>query len=152
HNHYAVLWDGQTQTLYAGTTSTSVLDRIQTLFRETFDRMLEPITAGSLARGLAAPDDPEAPIPGFETHGIIGPSMAAGGPAGGPNAVAGSGDAPSSLDYLGNEFLVWIWHALQNDGETIRLSDGSEATVMLARTLTLDCPRGETGRDHLTDE
>ena len=23
---------------------------------------------------------------------------------------------------------------------------------MLAKTLTLDCPRGETGRDHLTDE
>src|SRR5205823_14003458 len=36
--------------------------------------------------------------------------------------------------------------------ETVRLSDGSEVTVMLAKTLTLDCPRGETGRDQLTDE
>src|SRR5205823_10596816 len=58
----------------------------------------------------------------------------------------------TSLDYLGNEFLVWIWHALQTDGETLKLPDGSDVTVMLAKTLTLDCPRGETGRDHLTDD
>ncbi len=34
----------------------------------------------------------------------------------------------------------------------MRLSDGSDVTVMLAKTLTLDCPRGETGRDQLTDD
>src|SRR6516165_5773704 len=44
HNHYPLLWDGQTQTLYAGTTSSSVLERLQILFRETFDRTLEPVT------------------------------------------------------------------------------------------------------------
>ena len=56
------------------------------------------------------------------------------------------------MDYLGNEFMVWIWHTLQNDGDTITLADGSDVTVMLAKTLTLDCPRGETGRDQLTDD
>ena len=56
------------------------------------------------------------------------------------------------MDYLGNEFMVWVWHTLQNDGDTIALADGSEVTVMLAKTLTLDCPRGETGRDQLTDD
>ena len=75
-----------------------------------------------------------------------------GGTEGEPASVAWSGDDPTSLDYLGNEFLVWIWHVLQNDGETVRLADGSEVTVMLAKTLTLDCPRGETGRDQLTDD
>ena len=50
---YPVLWDGQANALYAGVTSLSVLDRIQTLFRETFDRTLEPITAGSLAQAQA---------------------------------------------------------------------------------------------------
>ena len=29
HNHYPLLWDGQTQTLYAGTASASVLERLQ---------------------------------------------------------------------------------------------------------------------------
>ena len=67
-------------------------------------------------------------------------------------AFAWSDSQADSLDYLGNEFLVWIWHTLQNDGDTVELADGSEVTVMLAKTLTLDCPRGETGRDHLTDD
>ena len=34
----------------------------------------------------------------------------------------------------------------------IKLGDGTEATVMVAKTLTLDCPRGENGRDNLTDD
>src|SRR5205085_4744537 len=41
---------------------------------------------------------------------------------------------------------------LQTQGETLTLPDGSVATVMVAKTLTLDCPRGETGRDCLTTE
>jgi hypothetical protein len=150
HNHYPLLWDGQTQTLYAGTTSTSVLDRLQILFRETFDRTLEPITAGSLARSLSLNG---ADGPGAEPI-ILGasPIASASASAGDAPSVAWTGDDPTSLDYLGNEFLLWIWHALQNDGESVKLADGSEATVMLAKTLTLDCPRGETGRDQLTDD
>ncbi len=38
-NHYPILWDGLTNTLYAGSTSTNVLDRLQSLFRETFARI-----------------------------------------------------------------------------------------------------------------
>jgi hypothetical protein len=155
--HYPVLWDGQANVLYAGTTSGSVLERLTTLFRETFDRMLEPMTAGSLAVSLGeSGDSPEG-------HGalvdrinasprlvLVGNSAVEAEPAGA--SVAWSSSDPMSLDYLGNEFLLWLWHTIQNDGDTVRLADDSEATVMLAKTLTLDCPRGENGRDHLTDE
>ena len=41
---YPVLWDGQSNTLYSGATSASVNDRLQTLFRETFDLTLVPVT------------------------------------------------------------------------------------------------------------
>ena len=68
------------------------------------------------------------------------------------STVAWAENAPNMLDPLGNEFLVWLWHTLQNDSDTIGLADGSEVAVMLAKTLTLDCPRGETGRDNLTDD
>jgi hypothetical protein len=44
-----VLWDGQANVLYAGSSTPSVLDRVMSLFRDTFDRNLEPITAGNLA-------------------------------------------------------------------------------------------------------
>ncbi len=149
-NHYPILWDGLSNTLYVGSTSTNVIDRVQTLFRETFDRVLEPITAGSLARGLAtsATSERGLSIDRLErTHLSL-----VGGAADEPSSVAWSGDDPASLDFLGNEFLVWMWHTLQHDGDAVQLADGSYVTVMLAKTLTLDCPRGETGRDQLTDE
>jgi len=149
-SHYPILWDGQTNTLYVGSTSTTVLDRAQTLFRETFDRVLEPITAGSLARSLA-PGDLGERVLSIDSLDRGSLSLA-GGAAAEASRVAWADNDPAGLDFLGNEFLVWIWHALQHDGETVRLSDGSEVTVMLAKTLTLDCPRGETGRDHLTDD
>jgi hypothetical protein len=134
--HFPVLWDGQTNILYAGTTSPKVLERLLPLFRETFDRILEPITAGSLA---AERVDAER----------AGPSLW--GQSTGAAAVAWAPE-PASLDVWGNEFLIWLWHTLQHDGSTIALADGSEVTVMLAKTLQLDCPRGETGRDNLIDE
>ncbi len=147
-NHYPVLWDGQTGVLYAGTTSTTVLERLGTLFRETFDRNLEPITAGSLATSLAGPDADNR----SQERLAEGTLSFFGGEQSGLSTVTWAENAPNMLDHLGNEFMVWLWHALQNDSDTVQLADGSEVVVMLTKTLTLDCPRGETGRDSLTDE
>jgi hypothetical protein len=150
-NHFPVLWDGRTNTLYAGSTSATVLDRIQSLFRETFDRTLEPITAGTLAGALTSGDhdEPAGRAKALDRGRF---TLVGAGEGGDPHHLAWSEDDPTSLDYLGNEFLVWIWHSLQNVSDSIKLSDGSNVTVMLAKTLTLDCPRGEMGRDHLTDD
>ena len=112
-NHYPVLWDGQTGILYAGSTSTTVLERLQTLFRETFDRQLEPITAGSLAMSLAGPDEAD------RTDSGEGGSSLFGGEERELSTVAWAENAPNMLDHLGNEFLVWLWHTLQNDSDTI---------------------------------
>jgi hypothetical protein len=145
-NHYPVLWDGQGGILYAGTTSTSVLERLRALFRETFDRDLEPVTAGSLAMGGAGDETDAQDRLGEGTISLFGGESAE------LSTVAWAENAPNILDHLGNEFLVWLWHELQNESDTIQLSDSSEVAVMLAKTLTLDCPRGETGRDNLTDD
>ena len=142
--YYPVLWDGRQNVLYSGATSASVLDRLQTLFRETFDRTLEPITAGSLAhymaetRGEGRAVEDNGPV-AFSVGGSVGQS------------VAWTDSDASNRDFWGNEFLLWLWHRLQDEGDTLTLPDDSEATVMLAKTLVLDCPRGENGRDQLTD-
>src|SRR5205085_386336 len=36
--------------------------------------------------------------------------------------------------------------------DTIKLADGSDVTLMMARTLTLECPRGQTGYETITSE
>ncbi len=143
--HYPILWDGQTNVLYAGITSASVLDRLMTLFRETFDRTLEPITAGSLAQEQAVARGDNRLIEELGPIGFVGEDASY-------SSIAWSGADTSRPDFWGNEFLLWLWHTLQADTDTIALPDGSEITVMVAKTLTLDCPRGETGRDHLTNE
>lgn len=140
HAHYPILWDGQNGVLYAGTSSSTVLERLYGLFRQTFDRPLEPITAGTLAMGES---DAEADRFASGSLSLYGDEL---------SAVSWTENAPNMLDHLGNEFLVWLWHHLQNEGDTIQLADGSDAAVMVAKTLVLDCPRGETGRDSLADE
>jgi hypothetical protein len=142
--HYPVLWDGRDNVLYAGTTSKGVLERLQGLFRETFGRALEPITAGSLAYSQAETRGQERSVEDFGPTGFT--------PSAPYSTVAWSDDDASSRDFWGNEFLLWLWHTLQADGDRLALPDGSEATVMMAKTLTLDCPRGETGRDCLTND
>lgn len=142
--HYPVVWDGQSGLLYAGTTSAAVIDRLLTLFRATFDRTVEPVTAGRLAGEQAA-------VRGqLEAFDAISPVRFAAGDD--PAGVVWTESDPSSRDFWGNEFLVWLWHTLQNEGDTIPLADGSDVTVMLAKTLTLDCPLGQTGSDSLKDE
>jgi hypothetical protein len=34
-----------------------------------------------------------------------------------------------SKDYLGNEFLLWLWWTLENESDTIRLTDKSESPL-----------------------
>jgi hypothetical protein len=57
-----------------------------------------------------------------------------------------------SRDFLGNEFLLWLWFVLDGESDMIRLADGSEAVVMPCRTLVLECPHGRTGRETITSD
>ena len=57
-----------------------------------------------------------------------------------------------NFDFLGNEFLLWLWWRWETQSETIALPDGSEVTGMFSRTLSLQCPRGESGKETITAE
>jgi hypothetical protein len=142
--HTPILWDGRHNVLYAGSTSLPVLDRITGLFRETFDRPLEMITAGSLAMEQAEGWGGARLVEDIGPAGFTAGAMS--------EQPRWDEEDASSRNFLGNEFLVWLWHTLQADGDTIDLGDGSDVAVMMAKTLTLDCPRGETGSDSLRDE
>src|SRR5208282_4950550 len=38
------------------------------------------------------------------------------------------------------------------ESDTLQLADKSEATVMLSKTLVLECPRGQTGKESITSD
>lgn len=138
-----VLWDAKSNEVLFGTTSLTQVERLVALFRQSFGYTLDPITAGRRAELMSelnpqsrSIDDlaPSAFVPGFS-----------------PDDVAWIAD-DASKDFLGNEFILWLWHQHDAGTDTVTLTDGTEATFMLARTLGLDCPRGQTGSETIKHE
>jgi hypothetical protein len=81
-----------------------------------------------------------------QTRGVDDAGPAPFVPGVSPSEVAWLPDE-ANRDFLGNEYLLWLWFMLDGDKDSIPLGDGSEAAVMLTRTLVLECPRGQTGRE-----
>jgi hypothetical protein len=140
---FPIMWDSRSNELLVGTTSTSQIDRLLTLFESTFDVGFEMLTSGSLAFRLAEGRN--------QTRGIDDAAPSAFVPGISPAEVAWIVDE-NSRDYIGNEFLLWLWYYLENENDSIKLSDGSEATIMFTGSLSLECPRAQTGRETISHE
>jgi hypothetical protein len=140
---YDLLWDAQANELLVGTTAVTVIDRLYTLFRHTFGVGIEPLTAGRQAFRLAEPRQ--------QTRGVDDARPSAFVPGVSAPEVAWVPDE-ASRDFLGNEFLLWLWYMLDAEHDTLALGDGSEAALMLARSLVLECPRGQTGKETITSD
>ena len=140
---YPVLWDALSNELFVGTLTEGVIDRLRTLFEHTFGIGFDRLGAGSqmfqLAelRGQARGVDDARP-----SAFVPGPSVP---------EVAWLPDK-ANRDFLGNEYLLWLWYQLDAETDEIKLGDGSTAAVMLARTLLLECPRAQTGRETISSD
>jgi hypothetical protein len=140
---YPLLWDAQSNELLVGSTALTVLDRLHTLFQQTFGCGFEALTAGRQAFELAEARQ--------QTRGVDDARPAVFVPGVTPADLAWVPDE-ASRDFLGNEFLLWLWYMLDADTDTLSLPDGSEVSVMLARSLVLECPRGQTGRESISSD
>jgi hypothetical protein len=140
---YPVLWDAISNELLVGTTSLSIIDRLHQLFEQTFGQKFEMLTSGVLSYRLAEGRN--------QARGVEDATPSAFLPGLSASNVSWIMD-DMSKDFLGNEFLLWLWWYLENEDDTLKLSDGSEATVMMSSTLALECPRGQTGRESITHE
>ncbi|MBM3993365.1 MAG: hypothetical protein FJ303_04325 [Planctomycetes bacterium] len=138
-----ILWDAPSNELLVGTTSVTSLDRLVTLFHQTFDRKFELLGAGRQAFNLAEVTN--------QTRHVDDATPTIFVPGGQLTEVAWMPDE-NKRDFLGNEFLLWLWHFLENEGDVLKLSDDSEATLMITKTLQLECPRGQTGRESISSE
>ncbi len=136
---YPVLWDRLSNCLLVSTSSASVLDRVHKLFQETF------------GCGLIVADAGQRAALGAHAAGLVDVRPATFLPATSSAAVAWVAD-PASVNYLGNEFLLWLWFLLETDSDTVLLADGSTATVMLARVLVRECPKAQSGNETIRSE
>lgn len=140
---YPVLWDRLSNEVLFGATSITQVDRLCNLFEQTFGFGIECVTAGQRAYHLAELNS--------RTRMVDDSSPSAFVPGVTPPDVAWIADE-SSRDFIGNEFLLWLWYHTDVESDTVMLADNSEVTLMLARTLTLECPRGQTGHETISSE
>jgi hypothetical protein len=140
---YPLLWDAPSNELLVGGASAAILDRLHSLFVHTFGRGFEAFGAGRQAFSLAEPRQ--------QTRGVDDASLSPFLGSTAPATVAWLPDE-DSRDFLGNEFLLWLWYYLDSEDDTIPLADGSDVTLMFARSLVLECPRAQTGRQSITSD
>ncbi len=137
-----IMWDSPSNELLVGTSSANVLDRVEALFKKTFDRSIEFQGAGALAFADAEVNQRTRTIDDAVPCSFVH----------GQSDEISWMPVETSRDWLGNEFLLWLWYVIENETDTFKLSDGSEVAVMIARTLLLECPRGQYGKESFTSD
>ena len=134
-----IVWDIASQTLYCAATG-AALEQLLELFERTFSLTLMPLSAGSLALRLLQPKgrrrDYEDMRPTRFVHGPEGESQFPEYPW-----VA---KGPEPKDFLGNEFLLWLWHEAEANGGEV-----GDISILIDRSLELECAYGITGKDSL---
>jgi hypothetical protein len=136
------LWDGVTNAVLFGATSCTAAARFSDLFEQTFDASLvDPdklggkltaVTAATLAEAYSAAAANET------LTNFWGWKDATESPAWCP--------LQGAPQFLGNEFLLWLWYYADRVSDTVKLADGTEATYMFAGGLEVEDPRGASGR------
>jgi hypothetical protein len=141
---FPVLWDRGERTLYLGSSSPTSLEEGADLFERAFELKLERLTAGKLAQQWAKA---AKKLPALEeAEPTVFHADEPGAHAGWLNREG------ANFDFLGNEFLMWLWWLLETQSDTLTLADKSEAVLMLNRTLALECPRGDSGKESIIAE
>lgn len=134
-----VLWDSVRQEVLVGTTSLTVLDRFTTLFEKTFGPSLlnwqSPPTDGALhwrtAANLATAMNPAAKDAVVSNFTNIDLDSCGG------VRWATFDDQP---DFLGNEFLLWLWYRYQSDQQSTIVQDGSSIEHFFSGGMRLEHP------------
>ena len=143
-SHFPVLWDARENLLFFGGSNASAIGLFADLMQRAFEIELAPLSIGRLAQNWAerteqvAALDQLSPATFHPTHS-----------GGQPVWTNTHSQAPN---FLGNEFLLWLWHTLDNESDTITLEDKSEVTVMFSKSLVLECPTGESGKQTIAAE
>lgn len=142
-----ILWDHPAAMLYSPV-SASQFDKLAELFERTFELTLEPLTAGEEALRYLADKGKR------RDYEDARPTRFATGPEGEsqqpdyPWCAMG----PQPKDFLGNEFLVWLWHETETHGGVIKTDSAGEVAIVLDQSLELECAYGQTGKDSLRSE
>jgi hypothetical protein len=140
---FPVLWDAQQNRLYVGASSPTASELGCDLMSRAFDLELTRLTASQRAQEWAAETKQRKALDEVAPAAFQADASA---------EIAWWDHETGNVDFLGNEFLLWLWWRWEMQSDTILLPDESEVTGMLARTLTLECPLGQSGKETISAE
>lgn len=139
-----ILWDAQQDLLYVGSTSSAANELCLQLLQRAFDLECEHMTASSLAKAYASE--------GEALESLYQVTPAAFVPDQPSGKITWWNGMAENFDFLGNEFLLWLWWYWETQSETVRLQDDTNVAGIFQRSLTLDCPLGESGKETISAE
>lgn len=141
--HVSVLWDAGQRMLCIGGGGPVATEQCLDLLSRAFKLSLEWQTAGRLGHAWCLANKQSAAWEAL-TPAVFHDSAS--------GAIAWVSDLSANFDFLGNEFLLWLWRHFEAESDTIGLADGSEIVGMLNRTLSLECPEAMSGKETITAE
>lgn len=136
------LWDIRDQIVYLGSSSAGIIEAFTGLFQDAFGLSLKHLTAGELGSRIAAESRQKQAFADLEPAVFTETASTA--------EFAWIPPASGGGAFLGNEFLLWLWWWGEKQGDTLTLPDDSRVTFMLAKTLSLECPLGESGKETIS--
>ncbi len=139
----SLLWDAGQRFLYLGGGGPVATEQCLDVLSQAFKLSLEWLTAGRLAYAWCVANKQN------EAWEAVAPTVFHDAASG---AIAWVSDLSANFDFLGNEFLLWLWWRLEAESDTISLEDGSDVVGMLNRTLSLECPEAMSGKETITAE
>jgi hypothetical protein len=139
-----ILWDLPNQVLYCAA-GNSTFEKLAEIFERSFELQLQPLTAGSLGLQILEPRGRRRDYEDFRpTRFVPGPNSEGEHPEY-PWVAKG----PQPKDFVGNEFVLWLWHEADHRSGIIKTESAGEVTIYIDRSLDLDCAYGQSGRDSL---
>lgn len=152
-----VLWDLKNRTLYCGAAGTTVIEHLSRQMRQAFACELQYLSAGVAAGEFFRADGKQRDYEDVSPSSFTAPPPEA-------SADHESSEAPRNLsipqlpwiaqsvdlkDYLGNEWLLWLWWLTEtNDGEV----PGTDFFIAIMNSLDMDCAWGVRGKQSLRGE
>lgn len=139
-----VLFDVERSMLYFGSTGVAANDRLQRLFADTFDTVLEPMNAHAVAVDLADRVNQKRAIEDAKPAHLVQP----------PDDLAEGSLELDTEDrgFLGREMLSWLWHTVECAEGVFELLDKSDVAASIVKTIQLKCDFNLTGSATVRDD
>lgn len=134
-----VFWDLKRNEVYLGATGNSVAEPFMTLFRMTFNSMLVPVSSGELAGRWAAQTGEARAFDDCKPAYFVQP----------PDGAASGDDYENEArgkDFLGTEWLIWLWYTSQVENAQVTTQLGRSVTVLFEKAMQLECAFGISGK------